>query len=507
MPPRDGATEIRRIIDGAEDVKPEPPRPLFRELPPADPFPIDALGDVLGAGARAIHDRVQAPIALGGQSVLAAATLAVQAHADVVFPVGPSQAKPVSNYFVTVAATGERKTACDAEALWPVRKWEIAMRQRHDADQPTYVNAKAAWDKAREHALKAGQGDRAAIETALGALGPAPDAPLFPMLTCPEPTFEGLCRLFASGWPSLGIFSAEGGQFIGGHGMKPDDKLKTAAGMSNLWDGEPIRRVRAGDGNIVLPGRRASLHLMAQPAVADIWFQDHLLAQQGLLSRVLPTAPDSAAGTRFQRDERPETADALRRYGARLLDILEKPLALAPGKTNELAPRQLPLSPNARQLWGKFADHVERELAPNGALETVRGLANKLPEHAARLAAVLTLVRNVDAGEIASAEMKAGIALAEHYVAEALRLFGASRIDADLRLAQRLLDWLLNQWTEPKISLPDVYQRSLNAIGDKATAAKLVRILDDHGWLVRIDQGAMVAGQRRRDAWSINRGC
>ena len=156
---------------------------------------------------------------------------------------------------------------------------------------------------------------------------------------------------------------------------------------------------------------------------------------------------------------------------------------------------------------GKFADHVERELAPNGALETVRGLANKLPEHAARLAAVLTLVRNVDAGEISSAEMKAGIALAEHYVAEALRLFGASRIDADLRLAQRLLDWLLNQWTEPKISLPDIYQRSLNAIGDKATAAKLVRILEDHGWLVRIDQGAMVAEQRRRDAWSINRGC
>jgi len=152
MPPRDGATEIRRIIDGAEDVKPEPPRPLFRELPPADPFPIDALGDVLGAGARAIHDRVQAPIALGGQSVLAAATLAVQAHADVVLPVGPSQAKPLSNYFVTVAATGERKTACDAEALWPVRKREIAMRQRHDADLPTYVNAKAAWNKAREHA-------------------------------------------------------------------------------------------------------------------------------------------------------------------------------------------------------------------------------------------------------------------------------------------------------------------------------------------------------------------
>src|SRR5215831_7846721 len=138
---RDGAAEIRRIINMAEDAKLEPPRPLFRELPPADPFPIGALGNVLGAAARAIHDRVQAPIAICGQSVLAAAALAVQAHADVALPIGPSQTKPLSNYFVTVAGTGERKTACDAEALWPVRKREIAMRQRYDADLPTYANA------------------------------------------------------------------------------------------------------------------------------------------------------------------------------------------------------------------------------------------------------------------------------------------------------------------------------------------------------------------------------
>lgn len=505
MTPPDGAAEVRRIVNMAEDIKPEPPRPLMRELPPADPFPIDALGDVLGAAAGAIHDRVQAPLAIGGQSVLGAATLVLQGHADVLLPIGGGRAKPISSNFVTVAATGERKTACDAEALWPVRKRETALRQRYDADLPAYENAKAAWDKAREHALK-GKGDRTAIEAALNGLGPAPGAPLHPLLTCPEPTFEGLCRLFAGGWPSVGIFATEGGQFIGGHGMSADNKLKTASGLSSLWDGEPIRRVRSGDGITIMPGRRASLHLMVQPTVADIWFRDHLLAEQGLLSRAMVSAPDSAGGTRFQRDERLETDSVLKRYGARLLDILEMPLPLAPGRTNELAPRPLPLSPEARRLWSDFADHIEKAIAPNGELETVRGLANKLPEHAARLAAVLTLVRNIDAGEIASAEMGAGIALAEHYAAEALRLFGASRINGDLRLAQKLLDWLLGTWGEPAISLPDIYQRSLNAIGDKATAAKLVAILEDHGSLVSIPQGAIVAGQRRREAWRIIRG-
>ena len=123
-------------------------------------------------------------------------------------------------------------------------------------------------------------------------------------------------------------------------------------------------------------------------------------------------------------------------------------------------------------------------IAPDGELEPIRGLANKLPEHAARLAAVLTLVQDIDAGEILAADMEAGIALAEHYAGRSVAAVRSGRINADLRLAQRLLDWLLGTWGEPAISLPDIYQRSLNAIGDKATAAKLVAILEDHGWLV-----------------------
>jgi len=142
----------------------------------------------------------------------------------------------------------------------------------------------------------------------------------------------------------------------------------------------------------------------------------------------------------------------------------------------------------------------------DGELAPVRGLANKMPEHAARLAAVLTLVRNIDAGEVDAGEMQAGIDLAQHYGAEALRIFGTSRVNADLRLAKRLLDWLLGSWNEPAISLPDIYRRGPNAIRDKATASRLVTVLEDHGWLHRLKKGATVAGQHRREAWLIIRG-
>jgi hypothetical protein len=488
---------------GGQPGKSEAPRALMRDLPPADPFPVDALGSVLAPAARAIHDRVQAPMAICGQCVLAAATLAVQAHADVELPIGGKRAKPLSSYFVTIAATGERKTEADYHALWAIRKHEKNLRDKHVGEGLSYANDKIAWDKAREAAVKKAKGDRAAIKVALDRLGGPPIPPLEPMLTSTEPTFEGLIKQFYNHHPSLGIFASEGGQFIGGHALNPDNKLRTAGGLSELWDGDPARRVRAGDGASVFPGRRVALHLMVQPDVATILFADPLLLGQGLLSRVLASAPQSAAGTRHPRPEQPETDQVLRGYGAHLLQILERPLPLAAGNSNELEPRALPLSQEARSIWMEFVGHIERSIGPGAELEPIKGLANKLPEHAARLAAVLTLVDNINAPEVTVDNMRAGIALAEHYAAEALRIFGASRVNDDLRLAQRLIEWLHRHWKQPKVSLPDIYQRGLNAIRDKATAKKLVAILVDHGWLLPIPQGTTINGLRRREAWSI----
>ncbi len=499
-----GATQVRAIVANAEDANPEPPRPLMRELPPADPFPVDALGDVLAPAARAIHDRIQAPLAICGQSALAAATLAVQAHADVELP--NHQTKPLANYFLTVAASGERKTAVDAEALGPIRKREAALRGFFEAEQSDYQNAKLAWDKARDKAAKAGKGDRTRIKTALDELGPAPVPPLNPLLTCPEPTFEGLSNLFAEGLPSIGIFSAEGGQFIGGHGMSDEAKLRTAAGLSALWDGEPIKRVRRGDGAVVLPGRRVTMHLMAQPAVASVWLNDPLLVDQGMLSRVLATAPDTTSGTRRWREQSPGSDAAIQRYGARLLEILERSFPLAPNTRNELSPRALPLSPEARRLWIGFYNHVEARLKPGGELEEVRGFGNKLAEHAIRTAGVLALVRDIEAGEVGRVEMECGIALAQHYAAEALRLFGASRVGRELRLAQQLRNWLVMAWPDEMVSLPDVYQLGPNPIRDMASARRAVTLLEQHGWVTRVPDGAFVAGKFRREVWRIVRG-
>jgi hypothetical protein len=275
--------------------------------------------------------------------------------------------------------------------------------------------------------------------------------------------------------------------------------------LSALWDGEPIKRVRAIDGTTILPGRRLAMHLMAQPDFAAIALGDPLLENQGFLSRMLVSAPASIAGTRLWREPAPESEKALKRYSGRILELSEAPFPLAKGKQNELEPRLLAMSPTARRLWIGYVDHVEMLIGSEGELEPVRGLANKLPEHAARIAGVLTLLDDLYAGEISASAMEADIAIARTLCLGGIAVFrhkpGQSRACAGPKTAG-----MVQLWPERAISLPDIYQRGLNAIGDKATAKRAVRILEDHGWLRRLQGIVIVAGNRRREVWEIVRG-
>lgn len=501
-----GTEAVRLVVENPQEpddvIKQDAPRPLMREMLSGNLFPVDALGALLKPAAEAIQDKTKAPIAICSQSVLAAATLALQAQKNLVLPNG--QVRPLSGFYMTIAETGERKSSCDYEALRPIRAYEKILRDKHAPEYIDFQNKKEAWETVRNRIKSKAKGDWAAVKAALDALGAAPLPPLTPVLTCSDPTIEGLCKLMAHGLPAIGMFSAEGGAFIGGHGMSQDNKTKTASILSLFWDGATVDRVRSGDGVTFLTGKRCTMHMMAQPDIAAIMLTDPVLQAQGLLSRFLVTAPQSTSGTRFWQEPKPETEGVIQRYEAHLLNILRLPLPLAEGKTNELAPPAMPLSPDAAQAWVKFHDHIERNTGNGGSFAPIRGLANKLPEHATRLAAVLTLVSDPQAGAITAQSLECGILLAEHYASEALRLFESSAVDHKLLTAQKLLTWLQTGWEESMVSLPDIYQRGPRSIRDKKTAADMVRILEDHGWLAYVGNG-VVAGETRKDVWRVVR--
>jgi hypothetical protein len=502
--------DIKQVFNEAEEYDPEgyvePPRPLMRELETGMEFPVKALGELADA-AMAIQESTQAPMGLCAQSVLAAASLAIQAHANVELPTG--QVKPTSEFFLSIGASGERKTSCDELALKPILEFEKWLGKDYEKKLLEWQSAHDVWHKERETILKGGgKGPKVTASEKterLIELGAPPLPPLTPLLVCPEPTFEGLVKLLQVGQPSVGIFSDEGGQFIGGHGMNKDNKLGMATNLSACWDGKSIRRVRAGDGTILLPGRRICFHLMLQPKVSTLLLGDEQFADQGLLSRVLVIAPTSTVGTRFWRAKKPETEAMLSRYYAKLGSILRAPLPLVLGKQNELEPKKLLFSSEAKAKWVDFVNKVEFAMGPMGAYEPIKGLANKLPEHAARIATVIALYEEFNTSELSAAQIEAGIELAEFYAGEALRLFNAGAFDKDLQVAQVVLNWLQKAWKEPYVSLPDIYQYGPNEIREQKYAKKIATILKEHGWLNSVEGGTIVNGKRRNEVWEIKK--
>lgn len=474
-----GGSDIQ-VVDWGE------PQSLRRRLSDPDPYPITALGDVLGSMAEELQASIQAPAALCGQSVLAGAALAVQGHADIEVD---GRVSPVSLYVISVGDTGERKTRIDREALAPHGKYQREKLDAYQAEFATVEAETAAWQAARKDTLSNKEYDSYEKKReAAVALGQPPKAPVMPIILVEEPTYEALQKALAVGWPSMGLFSDEGGRFLGGHGMDDRNQLKTAAGLSSLWDGTPISRTRSGDGNVLLYGRRLSMHLMIQPAVSHLLFNNELLIGQGLLSRCLVAYPTSTIGHRPYRT-RPlyDSIDA-KQYFARLTSILETPLPLTDSTGNELAPRRLSLTPDAKGLWVEFHDHIEALLSDGGELHSIKGVGAKAAEQCLRMAAVITLVADINGASVDRAAIESGIELAQYYLNESLRLLGAAKEDPVLLLAERLLAWLQKRG-EGVVGLRTIYQSGPNPIRKKATAEQVMLILQDHGWVRPIGNG------------------
>jgi hypothetical protein len=490
------AAAIAQNAVAAATAPPDAKRPLYRDLPPAADYPITALGALRDA-AEAIRFKTQAPIAICAQSVLAAAALVIAPHYDVKLLNGDT---PLTIICLTIAESGERKSSVDNHALAPVYAKEERLRTDYEAQLKYFAADHAAWKAATEHAKKAAKKGRAAACEAIGEVGSEPKPPASPMLLMADATQEGIIMQLADR-PWGGVFSAEGGLVLGGHGMSDDSKTRTAGLLNILWDGSPVRRRRVLTGAAFLPGRRCSMHLMVQPGVAEILTHDPAFADIGLTARMLIAAPASTAGTRLFRDAPPECADVLAGYKERLTRFLDKPHAMLDG-SGSLDPFVLDLTPEARQMLIAFHDAVEQSIRPDGELSTIRGFASKMAEHAGRLAAVLAVYASPDVIEVDAESMGNGIELAQHYASEMKRLSDGASVAPDLKLARQLVEWWKAR-SDKKCHLLEIYQRGPNPLREAAKAKRIVAILEDHGWVKRLPPDTVLDGSPRRDSWEL----
>ncbi|MER2101310.1 MAG: YfjI family protein [Pseudomonas atacamensis] len=445
---------------------PRPPRPLIESNPVAQPYPVQALGGILGPAVERMAEVIGVPQALAAQSVLAASALATQGHAGLQFD---GRNYPLSLYLITVAASGDRKTAADRCALLPAREWEREQWQR-------YREQLSRYRAAQRQAQRINPADP---DSANGL--PLEAEPSAPRLITTDPTIEVLIKGLCHDLPSMGLFCDEGGQFLGSSTMSRDNRLKAVTTLSSLWDGSPIDRARSMVGESLRAyDRRLSLHLMLQPYLAMQLLSDPLLQGQGILGRCLMTWPTSLAGQRsYQAVDLSQDA-ALKRYHHRLSALFHLPWSLTPDGALQLSP--LTLSPLARRRWIDLHDAIEAQLGEFGELASVRPSGSKSADNLLRVAGILAVVEESSVVEVD--HIQRASALVGYYLTEIQRLTEQEPVCRIKEEADRLLRWLqIKDWKRFSI-------RELNRNGPRFArkssrhAAKLLVELLEHQWLI-----------------------
>ena len=445
---------------------PRPPRPLIESNSVAQPYPVQALGGILGPAVERMAEVIGVPQALAAQSVLATSALATQGHAGLQLD---GRNYPLSLYLITVAASGDRKTAADRFALLPARQWEREQWQR-------YREQLARYRAAQRQAQRINPADPAPTNSV-----PLEAGPSAPRLITTDPTIEALIKGLCYDLPSMGLFCDEGGQFLGSSTMSRDNRLKTVTTLSSLWDGSPIDRARSMAGESLRAyDRRLSLHLMLQPYLAMQLLSDPLLQGQGILGRCLMTWPTSLAGQRSYQAVDLSKDAALKRYHHRLSALFYQPWSLSVDGALQLS--KLSLSPLARRRWIDLHDAIEAQLGEFGELASVRPSGSKAADNLLRVAGILAVVE--ESGVVEVDHIQRASALVGYYLTEIQRLTEQEPVCRVKEEADRLLRWLqVKDWKRFSI-------RELNRNGPRFArkssrhAAKLLVELIDHQWLI-----------------------
>lgn len=495
---------IQKLIEQSSDLS---VKELIEPLPErcvAPKFPLDALGEILGGAAKQLAYHVQTSQGLAGQSVLAAVSLVAQSHINIRRDtIGES---PVSLFCLSIAESGDRKSTLDRLALTPIREYEKEQRDKLEGEITNYHSKLNAWNMQKQSVVnnipkkEMTDGQRDELAKKLHDLEvQKPKEPPRPNITFSEPTAEGIWHHFTQGKPTAGLFSDEGISFFGGHGMTNDTRGRMIFILSKLWDGDPVTRTRGSQGESgTLAGRRLSTHLMVQPIVANQVLSDPLLQGQGFIARFLICNEKSIAGTRFLYD-RDLTKGAnndplIGRYWKHLGKLLKKPLSID-FQSGELEPVTMKLSGDAFNTWVTLHDGIEKEIAAGGAYECIKTFACKAAEHAARIAAILAFVEQVQNPTVLHVERAAQII--SYYLDSMLAYVQNASLEENDLLAGDLLTWIKSRGG--KISSDEFKKITPVSIRHAKKARAILKYLVEAGYL----QVTQYGRKQLEKAWEV----
>lgn len=350
-------------------------------------------------------------------------------------PTGP--VRPVSCLFLTLASSGEGRSATESLCVGPIRQW-------HDQVMKTPGRA--------------------------------------PILLAPQRggAHDRYARFARCG----GAFAGDVADLL----TSSHARGAEARSFCALWDGG----IRASSAVGTPTPPRLSVHLVLGAGEGLALLHSEDAANAGLLGRFLAVQPASRIGARefIESDGAPPAA--LRELHAALIGFY--------GREITCDARIIALNAPARAAWLAFAQDAEAAMTAEGPFAPIRPLAGRLAEHAARLAAIVAFIENDTLTEITPHHLARGVELARYYAAEALRLAGLrGRVRAETDLLAALQGWLTRKYAGAEVSLRDVYCFGPPELRSVSLALRAMRQLETLGFAEPVKaSGALAKGLRWR---------
>ena len=405
------------------------PEPLVDQAEAPAPYPIDALPPMMRDAIKGIADLAQSPIELVGQCVLGAASYLAQTRVDAWSH--KSYQMPCSINSLALNRSGGGKSSAHDPAFKPIMEAEKEISQSY-YKEVAELNSGA--DGLTGKQLAQYKKDN-----------PAPPDPT--TIIGSDGSISRIMAKFVEGTPSLFWSTDEGGQMLGGHSLKADNRVAVLGSLTQLWDagkGERLRSSENADASGKFWQRRLSLHLMAQEVAVRDALTDPVMREQGFLPRFLFCAPASLAGTRIMTVDRmfkkPEEYIGIADYWQRLKDIMREPEKIEDG---EIKADRLDLTRGARSLWMDFYNDVEHQQGRFGMYAELTPFASRGAQNALRVATVIAHFEGRN--HVDEQAMEAALAIVDHSLLEWHRYACEVRVDKATQAAIDMSDWLVRE--------------------------------------------------------------
>jgi putative DNA primase/helicase len=471
------------------------PQPIIESNITKD-YPINALPDGIRDAVEEVTSSIQCPIALTASSAIAVISLASQGLADVRRDVGLEG--PISIYVMTIAESGERKTAVDKKFSLPILKWEEEQRQKLKDEFIEYKALLKAWEAEKEGVLSKikNESKKGAIKEELRQRlieieKNKPKRFRVPRLLYGDATPEALAWGLFTGWHSGGILSNEAGIIFGSHGMGKESIMRNLSQLNVLWDGGVLKIDRKTSDNFEVKGARLSMGLAVQSDTVRSFFESSqgLARGIGFLARFLISNPTSTQGYRFYKEPSNDGL-SLTAFQNRIMQILDRKLNL--NENGEIIPEIIELSPEAKQIWVEFYNTVEKELQPGREMSEAKDIASKIAENAARLAACFHIYCDdgLSNRAISADLMSRACSIAAWHLYEGRKFLKEIAVPIEISNAIKLDTWLIGYCNKNKLSILSTREiQRKGPVRSKSQLLEAIEVLTDADRLKLVQDG------------------